>query len=120
MIKVRETISTDGQGLWSDVATEVEVVGLDLGYVSEEEDYGELRVYFDTDSWNINKQGLIYTDKTFQTGVRAMLQELGFDADGDTVSYSEQGMQGDNYVSFDVDGSDFIASFRQIELVNRI
>jgi len=58
--------NTDGRGYWSNVAKAVEVVDMKLGYVSDEADFGELRVYFNTDSWNVNTDGLIYTDSQFK------------------------------------------------------
>jgi hypothetical protein len=72
-------------------------------YVSDDKDFGELRVYFNTQDWDVNALGLIYTDKLFEQELNAFLVAHGLCA----VSYSEQGMQGDNYVSLDVEG-DFI------------
>jgi hypothetical protein len=68
----------------------------------EDEDriFGELRVYFDIDTWDVNELGLIYTDGQFMGELRALLKAHGLP--GDDVSYSEQGMQGDDYVSCDV------------------
>jgi hypothetical protein len=95
-------LNTDGSGYWSRSATQVTVTDMQIGYVNDEKDFGELRVYFSTQDWDCNKLGLIYTD-------RAWLKELGqyLDSVGLTstdVSYSEQGMQGDDYVSLDVGG----------------
>jgi hypothetical protein len=78
-----------------------------LGYVSEEKDFGELCVYFDTEDWDVNTDGLIYTDKQFLQELNAFLLQQGLTE----VGYSEQGMQGDNYVSLDV-GAEFIKSFK--------
>jgi hypothetical protein len=100
--------NTAGDGYWSRVAKKVEVTDLRLGYVNDEGDFGELRVYFDTGTWNVSKHGLIYTDSLFLTMLREKLTEIGFD--GSDVDYSEQGMQGDNYVSLDV-GKDFLDSW---------
>lgn len=120
MIKVRETLSTDGSGLWSTASKDVDIIGLDLPYVDDEGDYAELRVFFDTSSWDVNKDGLIYTDKKFMGGLITMLEGLGFTDAIRSVNYSEQGMQGKNYVSCDVSSKEFIDHYRQIELVNRI
>jgi hypothetical protein len=54
--------------------------------------------------------GLIYTDKLFMTELKELLTSMGFDASD--VSYSEQGMQGDTYVSCDV-GELFINTYMQ-------
>ena len=78
-----------------------------LGYVSDEQDFGELRVYFDTDTWNVNTDGLIYTDSKFKQDLMKFVKEQGLVVD---LCYSEQGMQGDNYVSLDV-GAEFLDSW---------
>lgn len=101
-------ISTDGSGYWSDVTKEVFVTKMGIAYLNDENDFGELRVYFDTNSWDVNEDGLIYTDKLFLETLKAYMLDMGYD--GSDVSYSEQGMQGDNYVSLDV-GPKFIGSF---------
>jgi hypothetical protein len=108
MYKVNATLNTSGGGYWSNTATAVEVTRLQLAYTNDELSFGELRVYFNTASWDVNKLGLIYTDKQFMTELKELLTQKGFDA-GD-VSYSEQGMQGDSYVSCDV-GECFINTF---------
>ena len=108
MINVNSRLSTNGHGYWSNVAKTVTVTGLDLAYENDESDFGELRVYFDTDTWNVDTDGLIYTDKQFISDLKTLLARLELGTD---VSYSEQGMQGDNYVSLDV-GSEFINSFK--------
>jgi len=99
--------NTSGDGYWSNVAKAVTIVDMQLGYVSDELDFGELRVYFDS-SWNVNDHGLIYTDSKFESMLQAFLCEHGID--GNDVEYSEQVMQGDNYVSLDV-GKKFLASW---------
>lgn len=103
-------IETSGDGYWSDVSKHVSVTGFDVRICNFlEEDYGELRVFFKQDSWIIDEDGLIYTDKNFKKELRQVLQAHGFDSSD--VSYSEQGMQGDDYVSFDI-GPKFIASWK--------
>ena len=77
-----------------------------LGYVAEAKDFGELCVYFNDKHWDVNIDGLIYTDKQFLQDLNAFLAQHGLPA----VSYSEQGMQGDDYVSCDVEG-DFITAW---------
>jgi hypothetical protein len=108
MRKLTSILSTDGCGYWSDVAKDVKIVGYNLAYVNDECDFGELRVYFDTKTWDVNTHGLIYTDRRFERNIRNLFERLNMD--GADISYSEQGMQGDNYVSFDV-GAKFIESF---------
>jgi hypothetical protein len=108
MIKFNTEFETAGDGYWSNVAKSVSVTGVGLGYVNDEEDFGELRVYFDTNTWDVNEDGLIYTDSLFLAMLRERLAACGFDATD--VTYSEQGMQGDNYVSLDV-GEKFLRTW---------
>ncbi len=105
---MQQTIfSTAGDGYWSNVAKPVLVTDMQLGYVNEEGDFGELRVYFDTQFWDVNKDGLIYTDSQFYADLQKFIKEQGLVVD---LCYSEQGMQGDNYVSLDV-GKEFLDSW---------
>lgn len=100
-------LQTNGRGLWSNQAQTVEITGFKLGYVNNKGTFGELRVVFDTQSWDVDQQGLIYTDPLFLKMLQNTLDALGlFGAD---VEYSEQGMQGRNYVSLDV-GKEFLDS----------
>jgi hypothetical protein len=99
---------TGGNGLWSNETKAVQVLRVELAYTSEDGDFGELRAYFDTNTWDCNKDGLIYTDKVWINEFRALMRSLGFTrAAVNDITYSEQGMQGDNYVSMDV-GADFL------------
>ena len=115
MLKERVYFETSGDGYWSDVAKEVDIEDMRIAYVSDEGDFGELRVYFTKDSWDVDNDGLIYTDKQFMTELRTALTGAGFDASD--VDYSEQGMQGDNYVSLDV-GPSFLNSWTNIVGIN--
>jgi hypothetical protein len=110
MYKVNATCNTAGDGYWSKTAKAVEITGLQLSYTNDELDFGELRVRFNTASWDVDTDGLIYTDEQFMRELVELLTAKGFDASD--VDYSEQGMQGDNYVSLDV-GECFINTFMQ-------
>ena len=110
MYKINATLNTNGNGYWSNTKAAVEITGLQLSYTNDELDFGELRVRFNTATWDVNKLGLIYTDKQFMRELKELLTAKGFDASD--VSYSEQGMQGDTYVSCDV-GERFINTFMQ-------
>ena len=98
--------NTNGRGYWSRTAKAVEIVDMQLGYVADEKDFGELRVYFNTDTWNVKADGLIYTDKQFKQELNDFLVTQGLAS----ADYSEQGMQGDNYVSLDV-GKKFLQAW---------
>lgn len=103
-------LNTDGRGLWSTKSKQVVVTGLDCIITKmEDEDqlFGELMVRFDTASWDTDKDGLIYTDDLFLKELHTFLKSQGFTTEAsEDVSYSEQGMQGDEYVSLDV-GTEF-------------
>lgn len=107
-------LNTDGDGYWSDVATAVRVTELEaIVYRAAESDwcdcdYGHLRVHFDVASWNVKENGLIYTDDQFEAELRAYLVSLGLsEKAAKDVGYSEQGMQGNSYVDFDI-GQEFV------------
>ena len=114
------TLHTNGMGYWSRTAAAVDIVKLDLQYINDEQDFGELCVYFAQDDfsaneWDVETDGLIYTDKLFLQELRAYLQTIGFsEAEANDVSYSEQGMQTNNYVSLDV-GALFITGLARLD-----
>jgi hypothetical protein len=95
---------TDGSGYWSNVKKAVICNEMVISYLDEPKNFGELRVYFDMSSWEIKEDGLIYTDKLFLQELRKALIIFGFTqtAVNEFLEYSEQGMQGLNYVSFDI------------------
>lgn len=92
-------LHTNGTGLWSELKTSVNLVDIKVRPISDY--FGELRVYFDQASWSVYEAGLIYTDELFLKELKSLLTTVGID--GSDVSYSEQGMQGDDYVSLDYD-----------------
>ena len=102
------TFNTNGLGYWSRTAKAVEIVDMRVNYVNDEKDFGELCVYFNTDTWDVNTMGLIYTDKQFKRELNAFLVAQGLCA----VEYSEQGMQGEDYVSLDV-GAEFLSTWER-------
>lgn len=95
-------LHTCGDSLWSDVRSPrgVRITGCEVTYVNDLGDFGELRVYFDPLSWSTEEDGLIYTDTGFLHELRAWLTSQGLP--GAAVSYSEAGMQGEDYVSLDL------------------
>ena len=101
--------NTSGDGYWSKVAKPVQITDMRLGYVNDEGDFGELRVYFDTKTWDVRKDSLIYTDRGFMTDLRNFLALQGLN--NLDVDYSEQGMQGDNYVSCDIVSAKFLQAW---------
>ena len=114
-MQIFTTLTTGGDGYWSNKRKAVDVTKLDLQYCTAEKDFGELCVYFTKASWDTAVDGLVYTDKQFMTELRAYLQTIGFtEAEANDVSYSEQGMQTDEYVSCDV-GAVFIAGLMRLD-----
>ena len=103
------TLHTNGTGFWSIANKAVRITELRVSYVNEEHNFGELCVDFNTDDWNVASEGLIYTDSLFMQELQQMLTAHGYA--GDDVEYSEQGMQGESFVSCDV-GEQFIASYK--------
>ena len=99
--------NTAGDGYWSRTAKSVEITDMRLGYVADDKEFGELCVFFNTATWDVNTDGLIYTDSQFKQDLMKFVTEHGLVVD---LCYSEQGMQGDDYVSLDV-GKDFLASW---------
>jgi len=107
---MQTTLQTAGDGYWSTAAKQVRVTDMKITYTNDELDFGELCVYFNTSDWDVRKDGLIYTDSLFMDELAAYLTARGIDCSD--LSYSEQGMQGDNYVSCDI-GECFINTFMQ-------
>ena len=106
MNKVIATLHTNGNGYWSDVRRAVNVNNITISGLGEDGSFGELCVYFTPDTWDVKQDGLIYTDSRFMDELRGLLRSVGFTAkEAADVSYSEQGMQGDDYVSCDIYGS---------------
>ena len=101
-------LHTDGSGYWSERAAAVRVYCVDLYYANEENTCGSVDIYFDKKTWNIEEDGLIYTDELFMRELRAALAAHGIDASD--IDYSEQGLQGDFTVNIDV-GSAFLATY---------
>jgi hypothetical protein len=93
-IKMPVVINTNGEGYWSSAKKQVLVVKLEVVR-------RELRVYFDTSTWDVDQDSLIYSDPLFMSELKAYLEDGGIDIDD--LAYSEHGMQGQDYVSCDVD-----------------
>jgi hypothetical protein len=110
-ITFEHNLNTAGDGLWSDQARKVATTYMETVVYCLESSYGELRVYFDTDTWKVHKHGLIYTDERFIAELRQALTQHGLA--GHDAYYSEQGMQGNDYVSLDIN-AEFVASWQAL------
>ena len=103
-IIVNKMFTTCGDGYWSTVAKYVFVESINMYISADEEEEGcdgDLQAYFTEETWN-DSYGLIYTDSAFLACVHTALIEAGISIEAaEDVCYSEQGMQGDDYVSMD-------------------
>jgi hypothetical protein len=107
--RVNFVTKTSGDGYWSIQIKTVRINRVELAYVNEEGTFGELRAYFDTGDWDIDNDGLIYSDMGWKHSFLTCMENY-FSLSADAIldlSYSEQGMQGVDYVSMDV-GPQFI------------
>ncbi len=94
-------LKTNGRGYWSKDERIVDVTKIRMS------EYNEMRVYFTRKSWNVEKHGLIYTDPLWIKELRQWFANRLWlsRVTPAQLDYSEQGMQGDNYVSLDVSES---------------
>jgi hypothetical protein len=108
------TAHTAGNGMWSNEDRKIEHAKAYVSFFSREERlqfksgkipdirFAELRVYFPKRCWDVDKYGLIYTDRQWIKELRQNLTAMGFSTKAvKDVDYSEQGLQGENYVSLD-------------------
>ena len=110
-------LDTDGNGHWSDKAKGTKVTRIQiLGHPREH--HGSMFVYFDKSTWNVDEDGLIYTDPQWLEELRTELLKMGFlREDVMDMDYSEQGRQTDEYVDLDV-GKGFMIKALLIAKVN--
>lgn len=107
------TANIAGDGLWSEThrwsvqGLRIKLLPEDIFWFDEVDEIGNpilvgnINAYFDPRDWNVKELGLIYTDSEFEKDVRQILKTAGFRYYRD-LAYSEQGMQGSDYVNFDV------------------
>ncbi len=97
-------LTTGGTGLWSKKQATVRCTKITPIHFNDNDlSYGRIMVWFDLATWNPDTDGLIYTDREWLAALRLNLKQAGFSqAAVNTVDYSEQGMQGDDYVDLDV------------------
>lgn len=96
-IPVNWAVQTGGDGLWSSRSAIVEVTKLTIKW--EGGSVVEINASFDPNTWNVEHYGLIYTDKLFLEGLRLKISELC--GNNTIIDYTEQGMQGEDYVSLE-------------------
>jgi len=96
-IPVQWAIQTGGDGLWSSRSAVVEITNITIKW--EGGGVVDINATFDTNTWNVEHHGLIYTDKLFLEGFRRKISEAC--GSNTTLDYTEQGMQGDDYISLE-------------------
>lgn len=98
---INKSFNTNGKGYWSNSSKSVLVT--DLEFLTNIDSYTELQIFFDKNSWDNTKDGLIYTDPLFLEEFHTFLiEDLGISSNIELPQYSEHGMQGDNYISMDM------------------
>ena len=122
-ITLDEVYTTAGDGYWSDVVKNVRVtdMGIYVNTTGEEYAHGDFYVLYDESTWDMDNDGLIYTDSAFKANVQDFMRDsllrMGVDDDKANelvadISYSEQGMQDYGRVSFDAyELADFLRDF---------
>ena len=111
--------NTNGSGLWSNLQKRIKILVMEICYLDDEENFGELRLYFNPKIWNIEKYGLIYTDELFLDDfIKYLNKYYVFNINKNDLSYSEQGMQGYDFVSCDIN-STFIQNYHAIPQIQK-
>lgn len=111
--KFKAECHTDGKGFWSKVKKKVRLNKAEVFFYEEDfikfllrdnDAHAHLKVYFPRTSWDYDKHGLIYTDRLFVRELRTAFKNYGLTFKPSELDYTEQGMQGDDYVSLYVYG----------------
>lgn len=86
----------DSHGYWgkSDFEAEFTITKVEVDY-DIEKNYGSVDIYLT--NYNAGIYGLIYTDEKFEKDIDELMKNSGFG-----LNYSEQGMQGHNFVNMDL------------------
>ena len=107
-------IVTNGDGLWSDKQKEVKLLSIEIAFYNYDGENissldfdpagqcGSANIEFDTSTWDVNTDGLIYTDSVIDDINKLLAEQLGYSNTEKVLHWSEQGMQGDDYLNFDV------------------
>lgn len=103
-MKVEWDIQVGGDGLYTQRKGHVRITSVTTRPCMQiDDEFNRLYAVFNPVKWCINDYGLIYTDDTWLNEFCCNLKDLGFSqAAIDTVDYSEQGAQSDDYIDMDV------------------
>lgn len=121
-VELDAVYTTAGDGYWSNISKDVRVESMGTYVCTDaDEGAGDFYVAYDETTWDMDTDGLIYTDSAFladvQNKMREVLIAMGVDSNkaselADSITYSEQGMQDYGRVSFDAyELQDFLRSF---------
>lgn len=93
------SIRTSGNGLWSKVEKLVIVTKIEF-----DSEFEGITAHFDAKTWDVAKDGLIYTDPGFLGGLMSYLFTYcpAEGIDWSRLQYTEQGMQGVDWVSLEL------------------
>lgn len=101
--------NTSGKGIWSNRVCPVAVSRVKISISDWSDDgfdwplgcrgYVAIDAYFSKKSWNTSKHGLIYTDPKWIKEFNKQMKAINPDLFCSEIDYTEQGMQGDNFVS---------------------
>ena len=95
---INNTIHTSGEGNWSSEEKAVRIVEVK---VTESDSHFEIKVIFDTNTWNNSESGLIYSDPLALTELKTIIADH-VDFDLTKLDYTEQGMQGFDWISLEL------------------
>jgi len=90
-----KAFGSKGQGYWG-TSSRVHTYKINDIVIEDPDDntYDNFRIYLE--KYNSTKDGYIYTDNTFEANINELIKDLG------DLDYTEQGMQGKNYVSMTI------------------
>jgi len=103
--------NTNGTGYWSSEKRAVGIKDIQIDSTDDDLVYCDIFVHFKRKDWNTEKHGLIYTDRQWLKEFRKVCDSLGLP--GSDVNYTEQGMQGNDYVSLQA-GKKFLKAWAKV------
>lgn len=111
-MKINIEANTNGDGLWTNFVgpTKIVEIVLDSVLTIDSRRFGHLHAILE--GWDYDKNNIVYTDPLWISEFNAAIVSLG----GTEVSYSESGMQGKDFVDFDID-EEFLNSPLGIKLI---
>lgn len=105
-LTLNHTITVNADGLWSKTVAQVQLTAVTIEAFTELplneflDSYMSCTVMFDKSTWGTSVSGYIYTDSCIKQVQDILAAELGIS--GLKLEWSECGMQGDDYMHFDM------------------